>query len=78
MQHKYSDTTVHSGTAKKEINMDKTYKAVNDALVDYAVTSTKQIVELNTKLMNDYIELNKNIVGMFPGLEAWIPAYAKR
>lgn len=58
--------------------MDKTYKAVNDALVDYAVTSTKQIVELNTKLVNDYIELNKTIVGMFPGLESWIPAYAKR
>lgn len=58
--------------------MDKTLKAVNDAIVDYSVASTKQIVELNTKLLNDYIELNKNIVGMFPGLDAWIPAYAKR
>ena len=58
--------------------MDKSYKAMNDAVIDYMVGSTKQVVELNTKLVNDYIELNKTIVGMFPGLEAWVPAYAKR
>jgi hypothetical protein len=58
--------------------MDKTVKAMNDAVVDYVASSTKHVVELNTKLFNDYIELNKTIVGMYPGLDAWIPAYAKR
>lgn len=69
---------MQSVNLKEEKTMDKNFKAVNDAMVDYTISATKQIVELNTKLFNDYVELNRTVVAMFPGLEAWVPAYAKR
>lgn len=58
--------------------MDKTYKAANDAVMDFAINSTKQVVELNTKLWNDYMEMHRTLVSMVPGLDVWVPAYAKR
>ena len=41
-------------------------KDMNQALIDYTISTTKQIVEFNQKLIADYITFTHNIVTMIP------------
>ena len=58
--------------------MDKTLKDFNNLMIEYTMANTRSVMDFNAKMVNDYMEMSKTIVGMFPGLEAYVPAYAKR
>lgn len=51
--------------------MDKTVKDMNEAVISYMMSSTRQVVELNQKLWSDYMELVGNIAAKNP---AWATA----
>lgn len=58
--------------------MEKTLKEVNDAVVEYTMTNTRNFVDFNTKLVNDYVEFNKSLIKMIPGLDVWNSYNTKR
>jgi hypothetical protein len=46
--------------------MDKTFKELNESVLSFMMNSSRQVVELNQKIWNDYVELTNNIIAKSP------------
>lgn len=58
--------------------MDNNYKQINDAMVEYAVSTNKQVYEFGTKMVRDYMDFSRNIFKMFPAIDvSWLPKLDK-
>lgn len=42
--------------------MDKSFKDMNESILSFMMSSSRQIVELNQKIWTDYVELANSIV----------------
>lgn len=57
--------------------MDKSFKDMNEAVLSFMVNSSRQVVELNQKIWNEYVELTNDIVSKNPVLSAVTPTSKK-
>ena len=51
---------------------------VNKMIIDYSVTTTKQVVEFNQKLFADYVAFTQSLAAMVPGLDKILPFGLKK
>ena len=51
--------------------MDHMFKNIGTAMQDYAITSARKVVDLNTELFKGWVELNKSIMEMTPAKD-WL------
>lgn len=42
--------------------MDKSFKDMNESILSFIMSSSRQVVELNQKIWTDYVELANSIV----------------
>lgn len=57
--------------------MENKLKEANEAVLNYAVSAMTRIVELNQKLLTEYVELTKNVANMIPGVSAFTETFKK-
>ena len=51
-----------------EVKMDN-LRDMNETMVKYMVDSTRKVVEFNTKVLTDYVELTKKMMTKVPGFD---------